>query len=230
MKATQFVIAIQQMAEEIKLNPLLELTAFTILPGIERKKILEKEEEYSVKFDEEIVDLYEALGGLKFKWKLRNGAAIELKNKEMVEGSCWLLEPDTMMMGFDGRHWLNELWNEAMPKEKKEFKSNLKILDYFGSDNVDAVCLEIRDDQITPNLWVNDLDFDAHPLEIDLEKYLDLIIESRGMWGWQFFYTAMQWPDALKNNANILLDALPKLFPQGKIISDLKKRYAERTK
>ena len=231
--SNNFKFRIDTLVEEIKNNERIELLLYEFKEPLSTSKIDEKEEEYSLSLSREIREFYGSCGGIKLKWKGKNLEGHSGLRDKNAEGSINILDVNTMIMAFDGRHWLNELWSEKMNDELKTFKKRLKIFDYFGSDNVDAVCVEMKNGVLTPKLWVNNLDYGVFPLELDLSAYINLSIQTKGIWGWQFFYAQMTWVNAnhgIRNNAEHILEIYPILFGNDSVFEELRKAFIDKTR
>ena len=224
---------IELLVAQIRGIAKLELTAYEFKEPLSTYKIEQKEEEYGLRLTNAIKAFYRVCGRLRLKWKLRDPRDLEIDFKGSVEGSVNILDIDTVIMGFDGRHWLNELWTEKMSESDKAFKKRLKIFDYFGSDNVDAVCLEVKEGALIPELWVNNLDYGAFRLNLDLDDYLQTLLRTRGIWGWQFFYADINWFNSnygIRNTAEHILKVFPQLFGQEPILKQFEDLYEQKSK
>ncbi|GAC1426921.1 MAG: hypothetical protein NVSMB67_30200 [Flavisolibacter sp.] len=229
MTINNFKNGLEILVQQIKKDNRLEIVEYKFKEPFSKKTIDEKELEYSVKIDPLIKSFYTYCGGLKFFWKMKNSIGSGISGSYEVEGSINILDIDTLFLGFDGRQWMNELWSINQPEETKKFKKQLKIFDYFGSDNVDAVCFEVRDLHLSPDLWLNNLDFGVFKLNVNFIKYLELLTLTKGLWGWQVFFTDIKWDNqssaSFKRQAEIILETFAMLFPDEPVREQLNTIY-----
>jgi len=110
-----------------------------------------------------------------------------------------------------------------------EFLKRLKVLDYYGKDSVQCVCLEVTtEDVLSPNLWLFYQGLKPLRMEFDLSEYLIKLRQTRAIWGWQFFYVELNLSarkyEAIKENCELVIQWYGKIFTDG-FDSELKERY-----
>jgi len=191
---------------------------FEVADPIHREKFKDIQEEFSVEIDEQIKKVYASFNGLRVKWEYES--ANTKKDSGPVEGSVRILKFQDMMIGFDGHMWRNELWMDNMKKDTLGFYQRLKPFDYYATEAVQCVCVEMTSDRkLTANLWIYDQGYEPLRLNITLEDYFIMLLKSKGIWGWQFFYTNINLAEKknkiVRDNCKFIIDNYGKIFNDG---------------
>ncbi|NHF58035.1 hypothetical protein FK220_001695 [Flavobacteriaceae bacterium TP-CH-4] len=173
------------------------------------------EYEYAVTVHDKVKSIYTVFNGLRIKWQFHS-KNIETKF-DYLEGNIQLLNFRDMMIGYDGRAWKNEIWSDKTEETELKFFQRLKPFDYFGTDTVRCVCLEMTEDRIlTPDLWLFNLGHVPLRMEIQIDEYIGLLEKTKGIWGWQYFYTKIDLSDkknsAIRENCEFIINSYPKVF------------------
>jgi hypothetical protein len=188
-------------------------------PGLTSQKLSDREQEFSVTLGPEARDFFASVNGLRMEWRYETEELVA--NNTYVEGRTRLLDFHQMMQGFDGRFWRDEL----------AFEKRLKVLDYVSGDSSRYVCLEIVDDVITSTLWLHQQTRPPLRLEITLDRYLDALRETKGIWDWQFLYADVdlsrhEW-SAIRTGCEELVTWYPRIFEDG-VETHLRERLRQR--
>jgi hypothetical protein len=139
-----------------------------------------------------------------------------------------------MFKGFNGNFWRDEIWTGKIPAAELDFRKRLKVFDYCGIGSMQATCLEVTEDNVlSPALWLYTQGMKPLRLQFDLNEYADKLLQTKGIWGWQFFYTDISLRDenhvAIKENCELIVEWYDKIFP-GDFIEELKKKYQKLVK
>ncbi len=215
------------LCKEITSSPALRNVVCDRSPGLAANKLDDLEEEYSVKISPVVRSVFSELDRFKLAWEFHNDE-LSIANT-YIEGSSKILEFHKMFMGFDGRFWRDELWFENTPEADLKFLKRLKVLDYYGKDSVQCVCLEItNEDELSPNLWLFYQGLKPLRMEFDLSEYLNKLRQTKAIWGWQFFYVDINLSDkkyeAIKENSELVIQWYGKIFSDA-FDSELRDRY-----
>jgi hypothetical protein len=216
-----------ELCKEITSAPALQNVACDLSPGLAAEKINDLEEEYSITISPVVRKFFSELDGFKLAWEFHNdqlGAS-----NTYIEGSSKILNFHKMFMGFDGRFWRDELWFDNTPPADLQFLKRLKVLDYYGKDSVQCVCIEItNDDVLSPNLWLFYQGLKPLRMEFDVSEYLNKLRQTKAIWGWQFFYVDINLSDkryeAIKENCELVIHWYGKIFSDD-FDSELRDRY-----
>jgi hypothetical protein len=216
-----------ELCKEIASAPALQNVACDLSAGLAAEKINDLEEEYSITISPVVRKFLSELDSFKLAWEFHNN---ELRaSNTYIEGSSRILNFHKMFMGFDGRFWLDELWFDNTPPADLQFLKHLKVLDYYGKDSVQCVCIEITsDDVLSPKLWLFYQGFKPLRMEFDVSQYLHKLRQTKAIWGWQFFYVDINLSDkryeAIKENCELVITWYGKIFSDG-FDSELRDRY-----
>jgi hypothetical protein len=218
---------LNELCQTINATASLENVTCEISPGLPAQKLKDREEEYSITLSAQARRFFSELGGLKLSWEFHND---ELRaGSTFIEGSSKILDFHKMFMGFDGRFWRDELWFASTPDNDLQFLKRLKVLDYYGKDSVQCVCLETMDDGLlSPNLWLFYQGIKPLRMELDLNEYPNMLRQSKAIWAWQFFYSDIDLSDpkheGVKENCDLTLKWYGEIFSDG-FEAELSDRY-----
>jgi len=123
----------------------------------------------------------------------------------------------------------------STPAERR-LHSALRVIDdrpESGTGNLAA--LRLQPGVADPDLWYFHLGLGALRMDVDYQEYLDALILTKGMPGWQFLFCDLSkevrgdynWTSA-SSRLKTMLDVFPDLFP-GHDYSDLRARLKERS-
>ncbi len=197
--------------------------------GLAADKLDDREKEYSITISPLVRSFFSELNGFKLAWEFHDDELSAANT--YIEGSSKILEFHKMFMGFDGRFWRDELWFENTPESDLKFLKRLKVLDYYGKDSVQCVCLEItNEDELSPNIWLYHQGFKPLRMEFGLNEYVNKLRQTKAIWGWQFFYVDLNLSDkkseAIKENSELVIQWYGKIFSDG-FESELRDRYSK---
>jgi len=218
---------LRDLCKEITSAPVLRNVVCDLSAGVAADKLDDLQQEYSVTIDPAVRSFFSELNGFKMAWEFHND---ELSaSNTFIEGSARILDFHKMFMGFDGRFWRNELWFENTRKSDLRFLRRLKVLDYYGKDSVQCVCLEItNEDVLSPNIWLYYQGLKPLRMEFALDEYVHKLQKTKAIWGWQFFYVDINLSDkryeAIKENSELVIQWYGKIFSDG-FDSELRDRY-----
>jgi hypothetical protein len=223
---------LNELCQEIIATTALLNVICEISPGLSKDKLKDREEEYSITLSPVVKTFYSEIDSFKLAWEFHNEELS--KSNTFIEGHAKILNFHKMFMGFDGGFWRGELWFENTPKRDLQFLKRLKVLDYYGKDSVQCVCLEITDDHVlSPNLWLFYEGLKPMRMEFDLTEYASKLRQTKAIWGWQFFYVDVNLSEpkfeAVKENCEMVIQWYGKIFSDG-FESELADRYHKRLK
>ena len=216
-----------ELCQEITSAPTLRNVVCDPSAGIAADKLDDLQEEYSVTIDPAVKSFWSKLDGFKLAWEFHSDELTA--SNTFIEGSAKILNFHKMFKGFDGRFWRGELWFEDTPPADLKFWKRLKVLDYYGKDSVQCVCLEITNENVlSPELWLYYQGLKPLRMEFDLSEYLNKLRQTKAIWGWQFFYVDINLSgrryEAIRENAELVIQWYNKIFVDG-FESELKDRY-----
>jgi len=218
---------LNELCQEITHATALRNVVCEISAGLSAEKLTDREEEYSVKLSPAVRDFFSVSDGMKLAWEFHNDELSAANT--FIEGSAKILDFHKMFMGFDGRFWRGELWSETSPESDLKFLKRLKVLDYYGKDSVQYVCLEVTTENVlSGNLWLYYQGLKPMRMEFDLDDYAKKLRQTRGIWGWPFFYVDVNLSnrkyEGIKENIELVIQWFGKIFPDN-FDSELKDRY-----
>lgn len=177
---------IEHLVAELKAVPHISNLIFEKNAGIRDEDFKDYADEFSIKVANNVKEFYTELDGFSLTWKY-NQIASDSTNQSF-EGYINILPFYKMFLGDNDNLWENEIWGNHTSDKELSFYKNLKIFDYFEKDNIHCVCLEISHDTITENLWIFREGYQPLPMKINLEEYIEKLIDTKGLWGWQYLY------------------------------------------
>jgi hypothetical protein len=218
-----------ELCKEITSTPTLQNVVCERSPGLAAEKLDDREEEYSVTISPVVRKFFSELDGFKLAWEFHNDELSAANT--FIEGSSKILDFHKMFMGFDGRFWRDDLWSDSTPEADLEFLKRLKVLDYYGKDSVQCVCLEVTtEDVLSSNLWLYYQGLKPLRMEFDLNEYVNKLRQTKAIWGWQFFYVDVNLSnkkyEAIKENSELVIQWYGKIFSDG-FDSELRDRYGK---
>jgi len=223
---------LNELCGEINAIAALQNVVCDLSPGLSQDKLNERQQEYSVTLSPEVRTFFSELDGFKLAWEFHTEELS--RSHTFIEGHVRILNFHKMFMGFDGRFWRGELWSEKTPERDLQFLKGLQVLDYYGKDSVECVCLERTDDRVlSPNLWLFYQGLIPMRMEFNLTEYASKLRQTKGIWGWQFFYVDVNLSEhefeAVKDNCEMVIQWYGKIFRDG-FESELAERYHKRLK
>lgn len=177
-----------------------------------------------VTFPEELKAFYSQTNGLTIVWEYNNTVTGEIHIVPIM---------DTILDEYD------ESWKAQMEKSKsldnpqfQTFIQNLYSLDIYEETTQGTIRVVMEIDKTSkptqPKLWLWHLAGERFPLSLSFHEYIDKLTESRGFFGWQYFFIdlrscnfndpyfskffAQSCQDALSRMKDFL-EIMPKLFP-----------------
>lgn len=216
-----------ELCKEITSPPTLRNVVCDLSAGLSEEKLADREEEYSVTMNPVVRKFFSELDGFKLAWEFHNDELTAANT--YIEGSAKILDFHKMFMGFDGGFWEDELWFEDTREADLKFLKRLKVLDYYGKDSVQCVCLEVTADKVlSPNLWLYYQGLEPMRMEFDLSEYVDKLRQTKAIWSWPFFYVDINLSnrryEGIKKNVDLVIQWYGKIFSDG-FDSELRDRY-----
>ena len=216
-----------ELCKDITSAPPLQNVVCELSPGLSAEKLDDREQEYSVTMSPAVRRFFSELDGFRLAWEFHNDELSAAHT--FIEGSSKILNFHNMFMGLDGRFWRDELWFENTPEADLKFLKRLKVLDYYGKDSVQCVCLEVTNDNVlSPNLWLFYQGLEPIRMEFDLSEYVDTLRHTKAIWGWPFFYIDINLSnrryEGIKKNVDLVIQWYGKIFSDG-FDSELRDRY-----
>jgi len=113
------------------------------------------------------------------------------------------------------------LWHSEMTEEEMDFYESLQIIDIHGSSgDGQYAAFKIVEGQFPFEIWFIDR-ADAYQMDLDYSGYLDALITTRGLHGWQYFFltdyskilSGDYYAVSVKKYMQHVLDGLAQLFP-----------------
>jgi len=140
-------------------------------------------------------DFYEKLDGFRLQWQyLDDGPAIKTGSAQIALLPAIYLPED------------------APADSVTRIYSEPRILDLVGPD--DHVALRLNQGTQQPDLmYFAEATRQYHPLALDFESYLNMLLEARAMYGWQRFFVDSDFPVS-GAQASEFRDSLKLLFPE----------------
>lgn len=132
-----------------------------------------------------IAALCRQLDGLSLEWRVPRDRIPELPGVEPpaeLYGSINLLPLEEIFIRDDpAAPWQDALAFDGADAGDAPPLANLRPFDWFNADRQEAVCLQLDADRVLPHLAYFNLEDGPRPLEIGLDDYLDLLLETRGL-------------------------------------------------
>lgn len=202
----------EQLIKRLDNNPEIVLNPSTKLSPPCRNNTFDIiEDSMGVHFDEEIKSFYSATNGLIIVWGYSDTTTGEVHIVPIM---------DTMLEEYD------DFWKSEMKKSKslgdpkfQAFIQNLYSLDIYETTTQGTLRVVMEIDKNTekaPKLWLWHLAGERFPLSLSFKEYIQKLIETRGYFGWQYFFIDLKSCDFkdsyfTKFFAESCADALPKM-------------------
>ncbi|MDQ1012573.1 hypothetical protein QFZ82_007058 [Streptomyces sp. V4I23] len=140
--------------------------------------------------------------------------------------ACWRLEHEDSVMVGEFRlchvmravteNYLSDIWESD--NDQRDLYEELRVFDdtpRTGTGRLAA--LRATDGATDPEIWFFDLREGAMKMELDYAGYLEAVLTTKGVLGWQYLFCA---PEdcgtgfaSVANRLNEMLTTLPRLFP-----------------
>ncbi|MFF6978563.1 hypothetical protein ACFZAV_12655 [Streptomyces sp. NPDC008343] len=195
---------------------------------------------------EEIIDLFDVAESVFEEIAEEDGLPLSRRIQDCffrygsVEAAWQYRRPETALVGeFKLHHIMSAIGNMRMTRfwkgeddDERALYKDLRIIDdtpQTGSGRMSL--LRATPGATDPEVWFFDMRQGAIPMELDYPAYLETVMVTKGVIGWQYLYCAPElcgegfFPltDGLKE----MLDVFPDLFP-GPDYTDLRSRLEER--
>ncbi len=213
--------------KELKSNPEIKLRpASKLQPPCRENTFPIIENSIGVKFEENIKAFYGKMNGVNIIWDYNKNIAGEINIIPIM---------DAMLEEYD-KSWKSDMKAIKSLDDPKfqAFIQKLFSLEIYDTtaDGTLRVVMEI--DKTTkkpqsPKLWLWHLAGERFPLTLDFEKYIQMLLKTRGFYGWPYFFIdlkkcdfeedyfanffAASCADALPKMKEFLA-IMPKLFPE----------------
>lgn len=206
----KFEVMIRELENHSRINVLEN----HIDPSIDEKKISEIEEDFDIRLDKPISDFYQQVGGLKLEWSVSLEDEAQIDTSDQITGSVHLLPLEQVFAGWNDDEWFNDLWFDWMDEARRESLKKLKPFDYFDNQDSGCICFKLQDGILNSNLQYNSVDYGINELQADFSTYIDLLLETRGFFRWQFLTVSDKTIDGYKSHYDEFFSLMPKLFPK----------------
>lgn len=220
---------LNKLITEISGNQIFTIATKKFGEGLLVQELKDLEEELNVKIHDNIHNVYRQFNGFKFNWNAAEPSKI--KGNIVLDGTINILKFYDMMIGYDGNHWLNELWFENMPTNKKALHQSLKIFDYYNTESIQCVCLQMsKQRELIPKLWLFSQGLPALELSITFSDYFNMIYKTKAIWGWQSFFVKQSLKGeryfSMRRNCELIIEGYVSYFDDN-FEEELKNRYME---
>ncbi|MEU5977664.1 hypothetical protein [Streptomyces sp. NPDC047315] len=157
-----------------------------------------------------------------------------------IEAAWRLRQPDSELVGeFKLSHIMSALVNKRMDKvwkgedgRQRALYSELRVFDDTPQTGSGYMALMRATPGVSdPEIWFFDMRHGAMPMELDYPGYLEALLATKGVIGWQFLYCPPELSGSglapLARGLKEMLEVFPRLFPDHDY-SDLQTRLQER--
>ncbi|MFF5477928.1 hypothetical protein ACFY5C_11410 [Streptomyces sp. NPDC012935] len=157
-----------------------------------------------------------------------------------IEAAWRSQRPDSGLVGeFKLNHIMSALVNKRLNKiwkgeddEERALYSELRIFDDTPQTGTGRMSLLRATPGTTdPEVWFFDMRQGAMPMELDYPAYVETLLVTKGVIGWQYLYCAPEFCGEgffpLVAGLREMLDVFPRLFPEHDY-TDLRARFEER--
>ncbi|NEO78184.1 hypothetical protein [Moorena sp. SIO4G3] len=109
-----------------------------------------------------------------------------------------------------------KLWNDEMSQDKIEFLKSLRPFEdhpYSGDGKIGAFRISHGN---SPEIWFYDLRTGYYKLSLTYEEYIELLLETKGFFNWQYLFCDAElhhYPANLKKYLTKMIDILYQIFP-----------------
>lgn len=212
-RVCQLVDRLLDHAQALQSHPGIEVTRFDWDPeGLDDDQLDALEEEVGLGLGEATRAFWSRLYYFQLDWQARE---VEHPRGVPLSGSIGIEGPHLCLGGPEGTGWKGTFWSDHTPPERVPNLAAIRPFDQFYPDDRGCTCLHFVDGVESPTLALYQAGLGSttvHGLGIGLERYLELLVETRGAEGFQ--YTIAPTPLHLDHAAyrESLRSALSQLF------------------
>lgn len=194
------------LVQEINNNPIIEVPYSIVLEGITKEEILQFQTKFKLNIEKSLMSFFLECSYVQIEWELKSefmqSGIEDFDPDEKISGALFIPDLNSILGGFDGEGWEDTLWLKGgKVKEKIYYPFDLGISE-------EVVCLKMEDKNIKNNLYIMSIyENEVIDMQIGVEKYIDLILQSKGFEFWQRAYINY---DSEVNER--LKNYLPKIF------------------
>jgi hypothetical protein len=193
-------------------NPQIITTNMHQQRGLSLDELTAISNKYEVDIPSPVAKFYRQMDGASLEWEVRRETTIKPLTKVLPDalwGSFLIHDLDTLLGGSDDYPlWEGLLWFDDPELGPQNEHKRLRPFDFFAEDDTECGCLFVNHGKLTTTVYLHSVEDGIRPLSIDLQTYIDLLIASRGFYGWQTAYF-----DRSSRNYERLMHFVPQVFP-----------------
>ncbi|MFT4627867.1 MAG: hypothetical protein ACI8PZ_006559 [Myxococcota bacterium] len=166
---------LRAIVDELDAHPDIDLKTGRVHFPVPDAFLKIQEDRYNIRFGPGARAFYNQCNGCDIEWVHRG--------EPYIDGRIQIIPHTQVLAGWSAEtpEWHNDLWFDFMTPEQQAPLKKLKPFDYPGYDDSCCACFIEQDGVIDDALCFHSVDNGRLPLHIGLERYLELLLQTRGM-------------------------------------------------
>jgi hypothetical protein len=189
----------------------MELDRAKLEKGFSVKKIQTIAKANSLHLPDQLVVFYNQVSQVEIYWSLQDDRGIIYRDPDYpntVAGRIRILSLETMLEGFNkSMGWKEIIWFDFMDDMQKQELQMIRPFDYYYPDYASCSAFVITHNHIKDNLALYSNKIGLFSMNISLDKYLELLFQTKGYLFWQDAWVFRKGMDCIN-----LKHYLPQLF------------------
>lgn len=173
------IVKLNILVDSLRSNKNIEILKLEMLEGFTESDLNEIIRDYKINLHPTLKFFYLNYESFELNWL---NTQIINNEEHITEGNIKILPLDIVLGGYYGRNWKDTLWFEHDEKEIKD----LRPLDMFYPDDTNCICLNIKERILGNSIFMYSNDYGLHDLQIDIYKYFEFLLVSKGIVRWPF--------------------------------------------
>jgi hypothetical protein len=177
-----YFTTISDLISELLSRPGIDVAAYQVRSGFPEQHLKLLEETSGLLFAEPVKSFYKQVGEVEITWY---GETRLPGSDDNIHGEVYLQRIDRSL-GLDNynEYWLKRV-DEQSKRQYPDWIPRFKPFDFFNSDEIEMVGFIAEGNTLTDNLAYYKENIGFAELNINLEQYIERMVESKGLAGWQ---------------------------------------------
>lgn len=173
------------MLSELNEVPGIEIMVQEIGAATATDEFKDIEDAFDLKLTKEIHEFYSQIGFVRIEWKFSKPLMWK-GNEYPVDGKINILPLHEVFWGKGDLGWGNVLWFEHMEAKVMQSMKSLRPFDFFDPEDNGCISFHLKKEVVASELVLYSTDNGFHPLKLNIGSYLQLLLQTKGIYRWQF--------------------------------------------
>ncbi|SHE51933.1 hypothetical protein [Pedobacter caeni] len=175
----------KQLLSELNEVTDLEVITSEIGKGTAAAEFTDIENSFRMKLTKDIYEFYSQVGFVNIEWRFKKPLQLD-EQEYVVDGKINILPLHDVFWGVDDLGWGNILWFDHMENATKQKMRKLRPFDFFDEEDNGCISFQRNETDVSPNLVLYSTDNGYYPLKLNIESYLKLLLQTKGISRWPF--------------------------------------------